>query len=232
MLKRGIAASFWLIALSGLTSGTAAWAKPADLPGNQQIECAEGDDPPAKRKFSIELDITSKGITLKVGAEPVQPAPAPQIDAVLPAFVDQWLQHAGDALMRPDRIGSLDYLWSKVPYVGAPNVRTGPAASAVVGAVDQQIAQRDNQSRAFFALAEVYRRTGHYVSARDFYQRVHLLAPTSRLGQMAIDRIQEMDERLRDAAEEQGIPGRDEPEARNRDIRNGTLPLGLVRVTY
>ena len=223
MLKRGIALGFWL-GMSSFLASAQAFAKPADLPSHTQIECVDGDEP-MPRRFSIELDINARGITLKVGAGTEQPEPAPAIDALMPAFVEQWLQHMADALSRPDRSGNLDYLLSRMPFVtGTP---ASPAKLGVTGQTTE--VDKEQQVRRLYHVAELYRRTGRYESARHYYQRVHLVSPTSRLGQSAIERIQEIEERLRDAAEEQG---RDDPEASNRDIRNGSMLLGLVEITH
>ena len=88
----------------------------------------------------------------------------------------------------------------------------------------------EKQLLQLFEAADQYRRTGLYESARYLYQRVHLLSPTSRLGRMAIEHLQELESRLRDSSEEQDR--REEPDDWQRDVRNGTIPLGLVRVTY
>lgn len=239
MLKQGIAMGFLSSVLWGQAAGQLAWGKPADLPANNQIECPDCSDDPVQRKFSLELEVTPKGITLKVEAGLAQPEQAPPIDAVLPAFVEQWLQHAGDALRRPDRSVSLDCLLGKLPYLSWPHAASLLAQETLVrlpqvGDPEKApLAEKEKQTRQLFEMADLCRRTGVYEAARFFYQRVHLLSPTTRLGRLAIDRLQEIEIRLRDDAEEQGAPGRDgAPESRLRDIRNGSMPLGLVVVTY
>ena len=59
-------------------------------------------------KFSIELDITSKGITLKLGVAQAEPAAPMMIDALLPAYVEQCLQHLRDVAARPERFVHVD----------------------------------------------------------------------------------------------------------------------------
>jgi len=226
MLKRGIATGVWLIFFTSLATGRPAWAKPADLPSNHQHECECGDDE-KPRKFSIELGINSKGIIFNIDVGKVEPEPTPVIDAFLPAFVEHWLQHAGDALMRPERTWTMEHLLRLAQAVGST-----PATQMTGATGPAPLTEKELQARQLFEMAEVYRRTGRHEAARQCYQRVHLAAPTSRWGRSAVERIQEMEERLRDAAEEQGIPSRDHPEASNRDIRNGSILLGLVEFIY
>ncbi|MBI1831777.1 MAG: hypothetical protein HYR84_10040 [Planctomycetes bacterium] len=64
----------------------AANAKPADLPGQNGIECPDGVDDPVAPP----------------GANAAPDAPM-LIDPFLPAFVEQTLQHLSDAWTRPDR---------------------------------------------------------------------------------------------------------------------------------
>src|SRR5438874_1145175 len=101
MLKHGFATSVFFAALLARSSGEA-WAKPGDLPVDQKIQCPEGADDPVKGKFTIELDITSKGITLKVEAGLAQHEPTPALDAIcptlLPALLEQLLKQASDVL--------------------------------------------------------------------------------------------------------------------------------------
>jgi hypothetical protein len=212
MSKKVATVGFWLGVLTGLLAGGTAWGKPADLPDNHQIECADGkDDPPMPRKFSLELDFTPNGITLKFGPGADQPAEEPQ----LPAFIEQWLQHVGDLLARPERVFNLENLLSKLP-------RPAPAEKSDAEGVEQlfRLAERQNCER-------------HYQAARFLYQRVHLLAPTSRVGRLAIDRLQQVEERLRNDAEEADTPGgAGQPESMHRDMHKGLVPLGLVRVRY
>jgi hypothetical protein len=77
-------------------------------------------------------------------------------------------------------------------------------------------------------------RLGQLEQARLCFQQAHLLAPTSKLGRKAIDRLQQIEERMRDASEESSEPpvGPVDPEALFRDIRGRTIPLGLVVVSY
>jgi hypothetical protein len=92
---------------------------------------------------------------------------------------------------------------------------------------------RAQQARQAYEAAERARRAGDYVQARTSYQQVHLLAPTSRLGRLAIDRIIEIEQRLRDASEEAepAVPN-PAPRPLRRGSRDGYEPLGLVEVTY
>ena len=87
----------------------------------------------------------------------------------------------------------------------------------------------DKQAQRLFEVAERLRRSGNYEKARVTYQQVHLLTPTSRLGRLAIDRLQEVEERMREPFEESGD---DDPEALFRDMRENSVPLGLVELSY
>jgi hypothetical protein len=79
---------WWLVGIAALLlAGSQAWA----------------DDDPRPRRLEIELEFSSKGITLKFGMHAQKPEATPSLDAILPAFVEHWLQHTGDALMRPNR---------------------------------------------------------------------------------------------------------------------------------
>jgi hypothetical protein len=227
MLRRGIALGFWLAFFSGLAAGTRVYAKPADLPANNQIECPDCGDK-APRKFSLELEISPKGVNVQFGFGDTQPESPPILDPFLPAFFEHWLQHAADVFTQPQRSASLENLLKSVPYLravkSAPPPETPSAAPPVVKGEARPAVDFEKQIRQLFESADYYRRTGLYESARYLYQRVHLLAPTSRLGNLAIEHLQEIERRLREAGEEQ------EPD--ERDVRNGSIPLGLVRVRY
>lgn len=93
---------------------------------------------------------------------------------------------------------------------------------------------RQADAQRLFEMAERQRRAGDLQQAYRLYQRVHLLAPTSPHGRTAIQRIGDIEERLRDATEEQGSPDRPEPrpEEAFRDMQRRMVPLGLVNVTF
>ena len=233
MLKRWIALGFWLALIGGFTTGARAWAKPGDLPANNHVECPECGEP-GTRKFSLELKITPKGVDVQVGFDNLQPESLPAIDPLFPAFVEYWLQHTSDALTHPERVVNFEQLWKALPYTRAlANATDRQSGTPKTPAPVVKGADIEKQLRQLFEMADQYRRTGLHASARYLYQRVHLLAPTSRLGRLAIEHLQELESRLRDAAEEQGNPDRpEEPDAWQRDIRNGTIPLGLVYVMH
>ena len=88
--------------VASLVAAPQSMAKPGDLPAQNGIECSEGGDGPVKGKFSIELDFTAKGISLKFGAGLVKPTAGPTttIDTVMPAFFDQVLAHVGQSCPR------------------------------------------------------------------------------------------------------------------------------------
>jgi hypothetical protein len=234
MYKKVATVGFWLGVLAGLAAGATAWGKPADLPTNNQIECSDGaDDPPVQRKFALELEFTPQGITVKVGLADDDPAPAPAIDPVLPAFIEQWLQHLGDLLTQPERAISLDALRNKLPRLDASEKAPQVPSSEPQPRAGQTDKDTDMRALQMFIVAEVCRQAGRYEAARYYYQRVHLLAPTSRVGQLAIERLQQVEERLRDDAEEAApAEGSDPPQSMNREPHKGLMPLGLVRVWF
>ena len=96
----------------GLVNGPFLWAKPADLPSNNQIECPDGSDDPMQKSFSIEvgLDLFSKRvhITVKAGADKAD-APT-NIDTVctslVPAYFEHLLKLVSDSLTAPAAAGS------------------------------------------------------------------------------------------------------------------------------
>jgi hypothetical protein len=204
MRKSALLVGFGLAAWWGLSAGASAGAKPAALPAHNQIECPDCGDEPAQGKFSIELDITSKGITLKVGAAATMPDPTPGIDTVLPtimpAYLEVLLKLVGESLF-----------------------------TQVSARVAMPEGDGARQARRLFEVAEMYRRGGDFDSARHYYQRVHVLAPISAIGRLAIERLGEVEERLRDA-EESGHEESDEMVFQR--IRRATVPLGLVEVKH
>jgi hypothetical protein len=192
--------SWWFaLAVVAAALGQRGWAKPPDLPAESPIECAAVDDEPAKTRLSIEFGIGPKGVTLKFGVGVVPPEPTPTIDAVCPSIVSAYVQSLLERM------------------------KTQPTDAA------SSASDRDKQARQLFEVAEFYRRTSHYASAKFYYQRSHQAAPTSRLGRLAIDRIGEMEDRLRAADES----SERDPEALFQEMRERTVPLGLTQqATY
>ncbi len=99
---------------------------------------------------------------------------------------------------------------------------------------DRDLLTKTETAQRLFEMAERHRRANEYDMARHLYQQVHLLTPTTLHGRVAIVRIIELEDRLRDVSEEQGIPGRSDvdPEEMFRDMQGRTVPLGLVDVSY
>lgn len=89
-------------------------------------------------------------------------------------------------------------------------------------------ADAPSDARKVFDQAELYRMFGRLAMARKYYQRVHLLEPTTRLGRLAIERLQAIEERLREAEQS----GDDDPEMVYREIQRQSIPLGLVDRSY
>jgi hypothetical protein len=197
----------WFILLAGLAlslglgNSAPSWAN-APV---EEFSCAETGDKPAKGRFSIELGITSKGLLLKIGTGPAMPEMPAAIDAICPNIVPAYLE-------------SLLARWR--------NAFTPQTDMQAV----QPCLERDKQAAHHFEIAEIYRRTGQLGSARTFYQRVHQLAPTSLLGGLAMERMTELDDRLRDAGEESEA---DQADTLYQNMRERTIPLGLAQTpTY
>jgi hypothetical protein len=92
---------------------------------------------------------------------------------------------------------------------------------------------KNHEAQRIFEIGERCRRNGEYGKARTCYQQVHLLTPTTLHGRVAIVRLIEIEERMRESSEEQGGPGRvDDPKQVYRDMRDRSIPLGLVEVSY
>ena len=130
------------------------WAKPADLPADDKIQCPEGQEKGEHGGIAIDLDLLSGG-------------PA-EIDVVNPFLIGAWFEQWLDAV-----------------------ANLLPAADPC-----------EQQAQKAFEAAERCRRAGDYVNARAGYQQTHRLAPTSRLGRLAIDRLIEVEQRLRETGEE------------------------------
>jgi hypothetical protein len=194
----------WTSLLLGPLCGGVAWAKPADLPVPSQPECVDGTDDPVQGSLSITLDLLTGRIAVELKPKTEPPATIDAVcPALLPALFAQLVAQAGNALAQPFR-----------------------AATA-----EEKLANQ------LFRDGERCERQGLLEKARLLFQQAHLLAPTSKLGRQAIDRLQQIEERMRDAAEESTDPpsppsGPLDPEAMYRNIRNHTIPLGLVIVSY
>jgi hypothetical protein len=105
--------------------------------------------------------------------------------------------------------------------VGSPN------------AMERAARAKNVQAQRLFEIAERHRRSSNFDMARKLYQQVHLLTPTTLHGRVAIVRLIEIEERMRESSEEQSGPGRnDDPEQVYREMRDRTIPLGLVEVSY
>jgi len=92
-MKWSWCATFAVLAMMlGLANGPRIWAQQPPLPDENQTYRSEVGDELAPRRFSIELDINSKGVTLKLGAGLTAPEPTVVIDAVCPSIVPAYIQ--------------------------------------------------------------------------------------------------------------------------------------------
>jgi hypothetical protein len=98
---------------------------------------------------------------------------------------------------------------------------------------NQALEARNADAQRIFEIGERCRRAGDYTEARNCYQQAHRMNPTSLHGRVAIMRIIELEERMRETAEEQSVPVPiTDPEQVFRDMRQRSVPLGLVEVSY
>ena len=123
--------------------------------------------------------------------------------------------------------------------------RTVPSAAAVSGRPNAACPPREPrqeqepdsdrliQARTLFEIAERCRKVGDLDKARTCYEETHLLAPDTRFGRRAMDRLAEIDQKRvgggegnAEEAEEPDLPdGR-----RHEDMLRRTVPLGGVPV--
>lgn len=207
-MSRGIRVlGLWTSVLLGLAFGAAgaAWAKPADLPIPSQPVCEDGKDGPTYHPPAPSYpDLTELQEDTSDGsiAAKVVTEAPPMIDAVSPAFLS----------------ALFDQLFVQIGNAIQP----------------RPVSPEEKAAQEAYRRAEECARTGQLEQARLLFQQTHLLAPLSKVGRQAIDRIQQIEERLRDAAEESTDPPSTapDPEARFREMRDRTVPLGLVVVWY
>lgn len=207
MKKYLFAANGLLAVVLGVSSGPSAWAKPSDLPADNKIECTECGEETHRGSITIGLDLFTGRVNVDVKINATVPPPPMAIDSVTPMLVEQLLREVSGYLA------------------------SGPTGSTDKPAVAQD---RKRQAQHLFQIAERCYRTGDFEKARTCYQQVHLLTPTSQLGRSAIDRLSQVEERLRDATEEQDLPAPQgtEPEEAFRNLRQRSIPLGLVELSY
>lgn len=197
----------WMSLLLGPLCCGVAWAKPAGLPVPCQRDCADGKDGKDGKddKEHGSMSITIDLLTGRISVDfTTDTDPPAMIDAVCPSVLPALLEQI---------------------LTQAGNALSQPQPPATV---QEKMAQR------MFRDAEDCARRGQLEKARLLYQQVHVLAPTSSIGRKAIDRLQQVEERMRDSAEESSDPPSTapDPEANFRNLRDRTIPLGLVVVSY
>ena len=79
-------------------------------------------------------------------------------------------------------------------------------AAAESAPADQPVAPDSDRAVEIFERAERHRQLGQMPEARRAYEEVHLLAPTSRVGREAIQRMRDLDNPGNDFTEEQEPP--------------------------
>jgi hypothetical protein len=316
MKKYLFASSAVLATVLGLVSGPTSWAKPSDLPSNNQIEYPDGSDDPVPKNFSIEvgLDLFTKRVNITVKTSADKTDARANIDTVCTSLVPVYLEHllklvsesltprsgaepaskdkgvkprtvemrlfdpvnvriqdvplkqaikhlafasgvrivADDRALREAKIDlnapvslvlegasvhtALQQLLhaQKLTYVIENEIVKITTKEKGRGTPAERAAEAKNaHAQRLFEIGEIARRAGVYDQARACFQQVHLLTPTSAQGRMAIVRLIEIEERMRETAEEQNDPEpQDDPEQAYRDMRDRTVPLGLVEASY
>jgi hypothetical protein len=316
MKRHLFAASAVLALFLSLVTGPTSWGKPADLPAESDIQCAECGEKIPHGSITLGWDLFTGGITVRVKVTPAKVEPPVNIDALwpslAPAYLEQLLKYVGEALANGQRLEAeaarvqkaramletrlfepVNVKIKNVPLrqaiknlAYASGVRMAPDhADLKAGRVNldapvslaventslhtalQQLLDplrlsyeiedgmlkitrmekqmgfpsaaelaaraKNQEAQRMFEIAERCRRTGEYGKARACYQQVHLLTPTTLHGRVAIVRLIEVEERMRESSEEQGSPGRnDDPEQVYREMRERSIPLGLVEVSY
>jgi hypothetical protein len=82
--------------------------------------------------------------------------------------------------------------WKLVlPWQAAPKEQTQTDSKVDEGATPQAV--RRQQARALFAIGERCLKNGNLDKARTCYEEAHLLAPETRVGRRAIERLSEID---------------------------------------
>jgi hypothetical protein len=216
MMKYAFATSTFLATVLGMSSGPSVWAKPADLPVDNQIQCPEcGEEPPHGKLSALSERSTDRAPSRVDDGKAEKPMAIDSITpSMLPTMVEQLFQQA------------LEFF---LPH-GHSDIHSGRPAQNNEG---NRVTIEEKRARQLFKIAEGCRRKGEIAKARRCYQQVHALSPTSRFGQMAIDRLVELDNPVQEPDNEQNAPRRQEDSEQSyRKLRDRSVPLGLVEVTY
>jgi hypothetical protein len=203
MMKKLFAASVLSAAILGLAPAPQAWTQVSNSPDDGKVQ------------------YPAPGIKLEVAAteEPLAgDALSPSMSAAcLGQLLQQVANYTDYVAAYPSKIPYMRWLFSQE---ASETVKSAPAT-------------RESQSLQLFKTAESCRLAGDFEKARRCYQQVHLLTPTSRVGRLSIDRLGEIEERMRESTEESDAPApAGKPEQSRRDIRQGSIPLGLVEISY
>jgi hypothetical protein len=240
----------WSIALIGACLAATAppsAAKPPDLPADPEINCPEGREPSERGRFGTELEPRNGRSEVEVEVRsPARAGAAPclELDVLCPSLVPMLLER----ILQPGfETEAQDHR-----AAAATAVRDETEGQVAHGADDGPVAPTATavQVETMFEIAERCRRDGDMARARTCYQETHLLAPTSRFGRLAVERLRQLElevaaesattqtESRREPYEELAEP-REEPvnghdsegpdaESVYRRIRATTQPLGLV----
>ncbi len=163
MLKFSWKLCLALLLLGSAVSGSQSCAKPPDLPVDLGVDFDEAEN---KQSFTVGYDPFTGKWSLSVS---------------MPwALLQSWL---------PESLGFA------VPAAPEANSRTNgacPPREAPVATV-QEVPPQLCQARTMFAIAERCLKNGDLDKARTCYEEAHLLAPQTRLGRQAIQRLADID---------------------------------------
>ena len=195
-----------VIAGIGALSAPVSYAKPPDLPDAGEVFCQDdGDNPPAFR-----WELLGGRVQIDIGLSRV--APPTNAGGSL-AILDAWCPNL-------------------VPLV-VQRLHQAMSDAFVRAAADPEEAESARLARELFEAACRSARAGQTEPARNLLKKAHMTNPTCHYGQLAIQRLLEME--ANDNAGEASVPPVDDPsdeaaqaERSFRRVRSTTVPLGTV----
>jgi hypothetical protein len=172
-----------LVFLGSGLGGTVSLAKPPDLPVDMRVDFGN-EEPP--NSITLGVDLFSGKLSLNISlpwalGHAGKSAPAGEPGSTISDSNDvkqaTWVPDLGITLPSPNYI---KHQPEQIPSQSAP---TG----------DSPDAQKRMQARTMFKIAERCLHNGDLDMARTCYEETHLLAPETRLGRKAIQRLADID---------------------------------------
>lgn len=132
---------------------------------------------------------------------------------------------------RPARFPAESRKQSGCPYLNSPPARQRPLPAVVtpeslLGKAAQ--VRRQEEARRLFDQAQELKKAGQVKDAYRAFHQVHLLAPESVEGQLAMERIHAMESVGAENGEEADAIGPRSDGSRTKEIYDGTQPLELI----